>query len=94
MIKGMRCFGMLLEGRAQPSGIRQLGKEVTLLLILNVHSDLVNFTLPECVGGNEWTLLIDTNEPCKETPGRMKTGDEYGVTARSLLLFKLESVVA
>ena len=88
---GMRCFGMLLDGRAQPSGIRQLGKEVTLLLILNVHFDLVNFTLPECVGGNEWTLLIDTNEPCKEAPGRMKTGDEYGVTARSLLLFKLES---
>ena len=91
---GMRCFGMLLDGRAQPSGIRQLGKEVTLLMILNVHSDLVNFTLPECVGGNEWTLLIDTNEPCKELPGRMKTGDEYGVTARSLLLFKLESAAA
>jgi glycogen operon protein len=91
---GMRCFGMLLDGRAQPSGIRQIGKEATLLLILNGHSDLVNFTLPECVGGNEWSLLIDTNEPCKDMKARMKTGDEYGVTARSLLLFKLEAAAS
>ncbi|MCU1294564.1 MAG: glycogen debranching protein GlgX, partial [Bryobacterales bacterium] len=43
----MRCFGMLLDGRAQPTGIRQRGREATLLLIFNSHHDLVNFTLPE-----------------------------------------------
>ena len=91
---GMRCFGMLLDGRAQPSGIRQIGKEATLLLILNGHSDLVNFTLPECVGGNEWSVFIDTNEPCKDMKAKMKTGDVYGITARSLLLFKLEAAAS
>jgi len=86
---GMRCFGMLLDGRAQPSGIRQLGKEATLLLVLNDHFDLVNFVMPACVGGDAWTVLLDTNEPCKNIDATLNTGEEYGVTAHSLLVFKL-----
>jgi isoamylase len=88
---GMRCFGMLLDGRAQTSGIRQPGHQATLLIAINVHSDLVNFVLPECVGGCAWTVLIDTNEPDKEEGVTLKTGEEYGITARSLLLFALKA---
>ena len=87
---GMRCFGMLLDGRAQTSGIRQAGHEATLLMAINVHSDLVNFVLPECVGGNAWTVLIDTNEPAKDEGVTLETGEEYGMTAHSLLLFALK----
>jgi len=43
---GMRCFGMLMDGRAQTSGIHQRGHEATLLLVINGHFDLVKFTLP------------------------------------------------
>ena len=43
----MRCFGMLLDGRAQVTGIRQRGKQATLLIVINDHHDLVEFTLPE-----------------------------------------------
>jgi hypothetical protein len=32
-------------------------------------------------------LLIDTNEPKKQELVTKNTGEEYGVTARSLLLF-------
>jgi glycogen operon protein len=88
---GMRCFGMLLDGRAQPTGIRALGKEATLLLVLNDHSDMVNFIMPACVGGETWSLLVDTNEPCKSVDATLRTGQEYGVTAHSLLLLKLNS---
>jgi glycogen operon protein len=86
----MRCFGMLIDGRAQPTGIRQRGQEATLLLVFNSHSDVVEFTFPECTGGNKWTLLIDTNleEIKSET---FNTGDQYQVTSRSLLLFQLEA---
>ena len=31
----MRCFGMLMDGRAQPTGIRQRGEDATLLMVLN-----------------------------------------------------------
>jgi isoamylase len=87
----MRCFGMLLDGRAQVTGIRQRGKQATLLIVINDHHDLVEFTMPECPGGDTWSLLIDTNITDNSEEGCFKVGDSYGVTARSLLLFALES---
>ena len=86
---GMRCFGMLIDGRAQPTGVRQRGTEATMLLVLNGHFDLVEFTLPSPPGGNTWTRLIDTNVPDDQDTPSFKTGESYGVTARSLLLFVL-----
>jgi isoamylase len=86
---GMRCFGMLIDGRAQPTGVRQRGTEATMLLVLNGHFDLVEFTLPSAPGGSTWTRLIDTNVPHDEDRPSFKTGGSYGVTARSLLLFVL-----
>ena len=85
----MRCFGMIIDGRAQPTGVRQRGTEATMLLIFNGHFDLVKFTLPTAPGGNTWTRLIDTNLPDEEGTPTFKPGDTYSVTARSLLLFTL-----
>src|SRR6185312_9610647 len=56
-----KCVGLLLDGRAQMSGIRQRGSEATLLLIVNAYHDVVNFTLPEVPAGRDWMRLIDTN---------------------------------
>jgi glycogen operon protein len=80
---------MLIDGRAQPTGVRQRGTEATMLLVLNSHHDLVEFALPSCPGGDTWTLEIDTNAPDNDEPPVFKSGDSYGVTARSLLLFAL-----
>jgi glycogen operon protein len=85
----MRCFGMLVDGRAQPTGVRQRGAEATMLLVLNSHHDLVQFRLPEAPGGAGWRLLIDTNLPENGEVHDFAVGDEYGVTGRSLLLFAL-----
>jgi glycogen operon protein len=87
--EGMRCFGMLIDGRAQPTGVRQRGTEATMLMVLNGHFDLVEFTLPGAPGGSTWTRLIDTNLPDDAGTPSFKTGGSYGVTARSLLLFVL-----
>jgi isoamylase len=87
----MRCFGMLLDGRAQVTGIRQRGKQATLLIVINDHHDLVEFTLPECAGGDSWRLLIDTNITDNSETGVFKVGDSYEVTSRSLLVFGLET---
>ena len=88
---GMRCFGMLLDGRAQTTGIKQRGREATLLIVINDHHDLVKFTLPECPGGEYWWLLMDTNIVDNSEQGSFKTGEEYDVTARSMLLFALKA---
>ncbi len=84
-----RCFGMLLDGRAQPTGIRQRGQEATLLLVFNAWHDVVNFTLPPGNGGGEWSLLLDTNIPGKKGEPAFDPGHVYAVTGRSVLLFEL-----
>ena len=83
------CFGMMIDGRAQPTGIGLRGEDATLLLILNGHHDVEKFILPECAGGTRWTRLLDTNMPHNEEATAFAFGDAYDVTGRSLLLFVL-----
>jgi len=85
----MRCFGMLIDGRARPTGLRQRGTEATMLIVFNAHYDLVRFTLPPSPGGNTWTLVLDTNIPDNEINYTAKANDSYGVTGRSLILLRL-----
>ena len=85
-----RCFGMLLDGRAQATGIKRPSMDATALLVLNAHHDVVKFTLPEVVGGHSWRRLIDTNLPEARGSLEVQTGDEFEVTGRSVVLFALE----
>ncbi len=84
-----RSLGVLLDGRAQESGIRRRGTDVTLLLVLNAHGDVVKFTLPKSVGGRGWILRIDTNQLDGNDAQTFRFGHEYEVTGKSLLLFEL-----
>jgi glycogen operon protein len=84
-----RCMGVLLDGRAQEAGVRRLGSDSTLLLILNGHEDVVPFTLPEAVGGRRWVRLIDTNRGQDDELEEFDFEHVYEVTGRSLLLFIL-----
>jgi glycogen operon protein len=85
-----RCFGMLLDGRAQASGIKRPAMDATALLVLNAHHDAVSFALPEVVGGSLWRCLLDTNIPDDSRHETFKTADDYVITGRSLVLFVLE----
>jgi glycogen operon protein len=88
-----RCFGMLLDGRAQQSGIRQRGHEATLLIIFNSWQDMVHFKLPPASKEDDarscWELVADTNMPDLPEGSRFDVGHVYEVTGRSLLLFEL-----
>jgi isoamylase len=83
----MKCFGMLMDGRARPSGVRQRGTEAAMLMVMNAHDDLVEFKLPEYPAGQRWSLVIDTNIENEEPKYHGETGDVYGMTGRSLALF-------
>lgn len=85
----VKCFGMLLDGRAQKTGIRKKGEDQTVLLITNSFDGLVEFTLPEVPHGANWKLLIDTNIPDGAPGETFACGTAYQVTARSALLFEL-----
>jgi isoamylase len=87
---GRACLGMLMDGRAQPTGIHRSGGDETLLLVLNAHSGAINFTLPEVAQGTGWHCLIDTNFPDMEKGERFDFGHDYVVGERTVLLFELE----
>ncbi len=82
-----RCFGMLLDGRAQVSGIKRRGEDGTLLIVFNAHHDLVKFALPECFDSSGWSRLFDTNDPSLPAE-EFAFGAVYEVTGRSMLLFE------
>ncbi|MCW2248032.1 glycogen operon protein [Azospirillum fermentarium] len=83
-----RCLGMLMDGRAQPTGIRKAGVESTLLLIVNAYHDVVPFTLPMAPGGGRWVTLVDTADPASDTIRAADSGAEVQVAGRSLLLLE------
>ncbi|SDV51580.1 glycogen debranching protein GlgX, partial [Chitinasiproducens palmae] len=87
----MRCFGMLIDGRAQATGIRRPASDATLLLVFNAHHDVVNFELPTVPGSESWTCMVDTNMPVREELPEFGSGDVYQVTGRSVLLFALHA---
>jgi glycogen operon protein len=84
-----KCFGMLLDGRAQQSGIRQRGHEATILIVFNSWQDVVKFKLPAPTDAEAWELVADTNMPDLPDGTKFEIGHEYEVTARSLLVFEL-----
>ena len=88
----LRCFGMLLDGRAQTTGIRQRGHEATMLIVINAFYDVVTFKLPEAPGGEAWRALIDTNMTENREPEIFSVGDEYHITGRSLVLFVFDAI--
>ncbi|SFB50220.1 glycogen debranching protein GlgX [Azotobacter beijerinckii] len=83
-----RCLAMLLDGRAQPTGIRRSGADSTLLLLVNAHHERVEFHLPEVPEGSRWKRLLDTNQPTVEED-TFAFASRHGITGRSLLLFEL-----
>ncbi|ACK52675.1 glycogen debranching enzyme GlgX [Methylocella silvestris BL2] len=88
-----QCFGLMLDGRAQPTGIHKRGEDATILMIFNAWDDVVEFSLPSQSGADQhWTLMIDTNLSVEEDEKETQTfrfGQKYAVTARSFLLFAL-----
>jgi glycogen operon protein len=90
----MMCCGMLLDGRAQATGIRRRGQETSLLLVLNAYHDVVEFTLPSCPGGESWSRLIDTSLAEQIAHPKIPVGETYVLTGRSLLLLRMVETTA
>jgi isoamylase len=85
-----RCFAMLMDGRAQATGIRRLGTDATLLMVMNAHHEVVTFTLPEVTGGDRWRCLIDTDDYERDELPVFRPANTYDVAPRSLVMFALD----
>jgi glycogen operon protein len=58
-----------------------------MLIVLNAHHDLVEFSLPAFEGGTHWTLELDTNIGDGAVQFSGGPADRYGMTGRSLAVF-------
>ncbi len=87
-----RSFAMLMDGRAQATGIRRPAGDATLLWLLNAWHEPVVFTLPEVTGGEDWALVFDTSGPAPPRPGAAAIcpfGAAYELAGRASALFVL-----
>ena len=88
-----RCFGMLLDGRAQATGIKRRGSDATLLMIYNASHEDVGFVLPAVAEGRSWIGLLDTGAPEQETQ-EYAFEHSLAVTSRSFQMLVLSSAAA
>ena len=59
---GARSVGLLLEGKAQVSGVREYGQDATLLILINAYHEGVSFKLPDAETHLKWELVLSTDE--------------------------------
>ncbi|MGB2634242.1 MAG: glycogen debranching protein GlgX [Candidatus Acidiferrum sp.] len=84
---GLRCVGMLIDGRAQASGVRERGSDATLLLIFNGKTEPVKFVLPQPVDGKGWKLQLDTNVSSSVMDRQFLPLEELEIAERSVSVF-------
>jgi glycogen operon protein len=85
-----KCVQMLLDGRAQATGIRKKGSDLTLLLMFNAHHATVEFTFPE-VSGRVWKLLVETSDIDRQHP-HLEFAATHELEGRSLALWEIRSL--
>jgi glycogen operon protein len=82
----IKCFAVLLDGRARKTAIARRGEDDTVLVILNSYEGEVDFKLPPTSAGRHWSLLLDTNAPEDEAGATLEFGSTCKVTGRSFVL--------
>jgi isoamylase len=84
----LRCFGMLLDGRAQPTGLHERGSEATLLLIFNGSAQAGKFVMPAAVEGTGWRWMLDTTET-PQTDRTFRPGEAVELLDRTVSLYSM-----
>jgi isoamylase len=85
-----KCVQMLLDGRAQATGIRKKGSDLTLLLMFNAHHAPVEFKFPE-ISGRVWKLLVETSDLDRQHP-HLEFAATHELGGRSLALWEIRSL--
>ncbi|SEF98876.1 glycogen debranching protein GlgX [Billgrantia desiderata] len=85
-----RSLGLLLDGRARPSGIRRAGDDRSLLILFNANPEPSSFCLPDVPRGNGWVCRLDTSRSAASDADLRAFGEEYAMLGRSLVMLELE----
>jgi len=80
------CFGMLMDGRAQASGVRRTVTDATLLMLLNAHPDDRDFVLPGYANSRGWFCVVDTTSANPPARQFFAAGEVCSLAGRSVLV--------
>ena len=83
---GLRCIGMLLDGRAPVGSIHERGTEATLLLIFSSNHEPIQFVMPKPVDGTGWQLQLDSDDPSRVNQ-MFSPAEPCAIAPRSVSLF-------
>ncbi|MGY3133721.1 isoamylase [Bradyrhizobium sp. USDA 4501] len=83
----IKCFGVVLDGRARKTAIAREGEDDTVLVILNSYEGEVDFKLPPTSAGPRWSRLLDTNAPEQPAGAQFAFDGTYKAVGRSFVLF-------
>ncbi|MBB4130952.1 glycogen debranching protein GlgX [Xanthomonas sp. 3075] len=87
---GARSVGLLLEGKAQTSGVKELANDATLLIVINAYHEGVTFTLPANDEPVYWKLVLSTDEAL-EVDMMPAGASEFLAPPRSVSVFECKS---
>ena len=86
----MRTIGMFLSGEAaeirDAAGVRVLDDD--FLVLLNSHSEAVDFALPDDVRRQKWTVVFDTARPELGEDSESVKEDKVKLAGRSLAVLR------
>lgn len=85
-----RSVGLLLEGKAQTSGVKELANDDTLLIVINAYHEGVTFTLPSSDEPVHWKLVLSTDEAL-EVDMMPAGASEFLAPPRSVSVFECKS---
>ena len=85
---GARSVGLLLEGRAQVSGVREHGGDASLLILINAYHEGVSFKLPDDEDAAlEWDVLLTTDAHL-EKGVRVNGAEDFVAPPRSITVLR------
>ncbi|MGE6331627.1 glycogen debranching protein GlgX [Stenotrophomonas sp. NPDC077659] len=83
-----RSVGLLLEGRAQASGVREHGNDASLLIVINAYHEGVEFTLSDDDGTSPSALLLLSTDAGLSSEAGLKGVGHFLAPPRSMTVFK------
>ncbi|WCE06255.1 glycogen debranching protein GlgX [Pseudoxanthomonas sp. JBR18] len=91
---GARAVGLVLEGRAQSSGVREHATDATLLILINAYHEGVVFKLPDDEQSTlHWKLVLSTDDEL-HLDSLPKGSTDFLAPPRSVTLFECEARAA
>jgi isoamylase len=88
---GARSVGLVLEGKAQASGVREHANDATLLILINAYHEGVSFRLPDDEDSPlHWKLALSTDDEL-DRESVPKGSTDFLAPPRSVTVFECRS---